>query len=146
MKLLVNRDVKASTFTLGTFTVDGKHLGYTCEDTDRTLEDDKNGDGNPVDPGEKVYGETAIPRGTYKVELSFSHRFQKVMPEILNVPQFSGVRIHGGNRSKDTLGCILLGAQRLQDGVANCAGVNTRLIELIQQAEDRGEEVWITVE
>lgn len=145
MKLLLKRDVLASGFTLGSLSVDGRHLGYTCEDRDRTLEDDKDGDGNTIDPKEKTYGETAIPRGIYKVVLSFSHRFQKVMPEVINVPQFSGVRIHGGNRAKDTLGCPLLGAQRLQDGVANCAAVNTRLIELIQQAEDRGESVTLEV-
>lgn len=145
MKLLLKRDTFAKGFTLGTLSVDGKTLGHTCEDKDRTLEDDKDSDGNPIDPGEKVYGETAIPRGVYTVVLSFSHRFQKVMPEVLRVPAFTGVRIHGGNRADNTLGCPLLGASRLPDGVANCAGVNKRLIELLQQAEDRGEVVTLEI-
>lgn len=145
MNLLLKRDVFANTFTLGSLLVDGKHLGFTCEDKDRTLEDDKDNDGNPVDKGEKVYGETAIPRGKYKVVLSFSHRFQKVMPEVLSVPGFSGIRIHGGNRASNSLGCPLLGAQRISDGVANCAGVNARLIEMMQQAEDRGESVTLEI-
>jgi hypothetical protein len=145
MKLTLKRDVFSDKFTLGTLSVNGKHLGFTCEDTDRHIEDDKDGDGNPIDKGEKIYGQTAIPKGTYPVTLSFSHRFQKIMPEVLNVPNFSGVRIHGGNRADNTLGCPLLGSTRLGDGVANCAGVNKRLIELIQLAEDHGEEVTLEV-
>lgn len=146
MKLELKRDVFANDFTLGTLLANGKHLGFTCEDTDRKLEDDKDGDGNAIDEGEKVYSKTAIPRGRYRVALSFSHKFQKVLPEVLGVPQFSGIRIHGGNTADNSLGCPLLGASRTANGVANCKAVNDRLIALIQEAEDNGEEVWITVE
>jgi hypothetical protein len=136
MKLVLNRDVIGDTFTLGSLTVDDQRIGFTCEDKDRHLE---NG-------GEKVYGETAIPRGRYKVIISFSQRFKKPMPEILNVPGFEGIRIHGGNTDADTLGCILLGAQRTSNGVANCAAVNNSLISMLEKAEDIGDEVWLTVE
>jgi len=67
-----------------------------------TLEDELRGD------DVKVYGETAISAGTYKVVVDMSGRFKRLMPRILNVPMFSGIRIHGGNDEEDTLGCILV--------------------------------------
>jgi len=67
-----------------------------------TLEDEKRPD------GEKVYGKTAIADGTYKVSVTMSGRFKRLMPLLLDVPLFKGIRIHGGNTSKDTLGCILV--------------------------------------
>jgi hypothetical protein len=120
---------------LGKLFVDGKLLGQTLEDPDRHLEDG----------GEKIPGETAIPRGRYKVQLSFSHRFQRIMPEILDVENFTGVRIHGGNTEADTHGCPLLGAVRTSAGVAQCGGVNQRLINLLEAAEIRGEEIYLEV-
>lgn len=120
---------------LGELFVDGKLLGQTLEDQDRHLEAG----------GEKIAKETAIPRGRYKVQLSYSNRFKRIMPEVLDVPQFKGVRIHGGNTEEDTEGCPLLGAIRTQTGVAQCGGVNQRLINLIEAAEIRGEEVYLEV-
>lgn len=67
-----------------------------------TLEDEKRADGL------KVYGETAIPNGIYNVKLTMSNRFKRIMPLLLDVKGFSGVRIHGGNTSKDTHGCPLV--------------------------------------
>lgn len=119
----------------GKLFVDGKLLGQSLEDQDRHLEDG----------GEKVYGETAIPRGRYKVQLSYSQRFKRIMPEVLDVPGFTGIRIHGGNTEEDTEGCPLLGAVRTQTGVAQCGGVNQRLINLIEAAEIRGEEVYLEI-
>lgn len=136
MDLRLYRDVLAPLYTLGVLSVDGDFLGYTCEDTDRQLE---NG-------GEKIHGATAIPRGRYRVVLSWSPRFKKYMPEVLGVPQFTGVRIHGGNRSADTLGCPLLGSERTADGVRNCKDVNLHLIAILEEAEHRKEEAWLTVE
>jgi hypothetical protein len=133
--LYLYRDTLAADFTLGELTVDGKHFGFTCEDTDRKLEDG----------GEKVYGKTAIPRGRYKVILSFSPHFDRITPEILDVPGFTGVRIHGGNTNADTFGCPLLGRDRTDNGVANCTERNKALIELLERAEDFGEETWITI-
>ena len=95
MEIIVNRIFKASTYTIGELSVDGNYICDTLEDRVRPT-------------GEKVYGETAIPYGTYTVTLSYSNRFKKTMPEILNVPNFSGIRIHCGNSSKDTEGCLLV--------------------------------------
>lgn len=67
-----------------------------------TLEDEKRADGL------KVYGETAIPSGTYNVKLTMSNRFKRLMPLIIDVPMFKGIRMHGGNTSKDSHGCPLV--------------------------------------
>lgn len=136
MNLRLNREVLGEDFTLGRLYLDGVHFGYTCEDKDRRLEDG----------GTKIKGATAIPRGRYRVEVSFSNRFRKLMPEFLNVPHFSGIRIHGGNTHDDTDGCPLLGLVRTANGVANCAERNKTLIARLEEAADRGEECWITVE
>lgn len=136
MKITIRRTILEQTYTLGVMEIDGKHFGYTCEDSDRQLE---------VEGNEKIKGKTAIPRGRYEVVLSFSHRFQRTMPEILNVPGFTGVRIHGGNTHEDTEGCPLLGARPIANGVAECKIVNQRLIDLIEAAEESGEEVSLEI-
>ena len=121
--------------TFGKWFVDGVYLAETLEDTDRHLEAG----------GVKVPGKTAIPRGRYRMRLSISARFRKVMPEIYPVPGFSGVRAHGGNTEANTEGCPLLGAVREATRISNCAGVNQRLINLMEAAEARGEEIWLDV-
>lgn len=122
-------------FTLGTFCFAGKFLGFTCEDKDRHMESG----------GAKVHGETAIPRGYYRLTVSMSNRFKKLMPEIKDVPGFSGVRIHGGNTHEDTEGCPLLGAIKTTNGVRDCKEVNAKLIKLIQGVEAAGDECWLVV-
>jgi hypothetical protein len=135
MILSIRRDQFAPDFTLGMFLIDGVYFGEICEDTDRKLEAG----------GEKQYGRTAIPRGRYKIVLSRSQRFGKIMPEVLSVPGFSGVRIHGGNHAADTLGCPLLGAIRTANGVRDCAAINQELINKIASCENRGEAVFLEI-
>lgn len=119
----------------GKMFIDGMYWGETLEDPDRHLE-----------AGEvKVDGDTAIPRGRYQLTLTYSNRFRKIMPELLHVPGFSGVRIHGGNTEADTHGCILLGNERTATGVANCAGINQRLLEFMNLAQYRRHIVWVEV-
>lgn len=105
-------------FTLGKLYANGQFWGHTCEDEVRK-------------EGVKVYGRTAIPSGTYRVENSYSNRFKKVLPAILNVPGFEGIRIHGGNHAEDSLGCILLGELRSPNGVYKCADTISLLIQRI---------------
>ena len=119
----------------GELFIDGLLVGQTLEDTDRHLEDG----------GEKIYGETCIPRGRYRVTLSFSNRFQKLMPEVLGVGTHTGVRIHGGNDEVDTLGCPLLGRIRTATGIADCRAANEHLIDALEYAAERNEDVWMEV-
>lgn len=106
MKLTVKRVALKDTYTIGKLSIDGVYFCDTLEDKVRDL----NKDGDLDDAGEtKVYGETAIPYGTYKIVLSYSNRFERVLPEILGVKGFEGIRIHGGNTAKDTHGCLLVG-------------------------------------
>ena len=105
MKVYVKRSFKGAEYTIGKMWIDESYFCDTLEDT--------------VRKGEKVYGKTAIPAGTYKVKKTFSPRFQKILPEILNVPGFSGVRIHAGNTAEDTDGCILLGLNKVKGKVIN---------------------------
>jgi hypothetical protein len=95
MKLELKRFEFGDTFTIGKFYIDGIYHCYSLEDKVRT--------------GAKVNGQTAIPNGTYSVVIDVSTRFHKQLPHILDVPNFTGVRIHSGNTSTDTEGCILLG-------------------------------------
>ena len=69
--------------------------------------------------GQKIAGKTAIPSGMYRVKKTFSPRFKKILPEILEVEGFSGVRIHAGNTAKDTEGCLLLGLNKTKGAVIN---------------------------
>lgn len=135
MDLDLYRDVLAPSCTLGVLSADGDFLGYTVEDTDRQLESG----------GVKHYGITAIPRGRYRVIVSLSYRLKRRLPEVLDVPQFEGVRIHGANDAGDLLGCIGLGSERTDHGIRNCAVVKQHLIELIDAATANKEETWLTV-
>jgi hypothetical protein len=109
MKLTLERDVFSSNWTQGKLYIDGVFFCYTLEDRDRWLESETKSEG-------KTYGKTAIPRGEYVVQLTLSNRFNKVLPLLLDVPYFTGIRIHAGNTHADTDGCILVGMDRLETG------------------------------
>ena len=102
MHLRVLREPSTAAATLGILLIDGVFACWTLEDVVR-----------PV----KIPGETAIPAGRYDVRLSLSQRFQKVLPEVLAVPGFAGIRIHAGNTQADTHGCVLGGRVRVYDRV-----------------------------
>ena len=90
--------------TIGFLSIDNEFLCHTLEDTAR----DPNKDGK-LTADEKVYAETAIPAGQYEIVISYSNKFKKKLPLLLNVALFRGVRIHSGNRPEHSAGCILTG-------------------------------------
>ncbi len=115
--------------TEGRLYVNGTFECYTLEDKDRYLEDN----------GIKIANNTAIPRGIYKVELTMSNRFLKVLPVLRNVPQFTGIRIHSGNTSNDTEGCILVGtvnAKESDNFIGNSRVALAKLMAKLETAED----------
>lgn len=93
----------------------------------------------------KVYGETAIPAGIYAVRWSLSPKFGKYMPELDNVPAFLGIRMHSGVTAKDSLGCILLGENKVVGQLINSRKTCNRVYRLILAAIDRGELVTIEI-
>ena len=106
MEARLERAWRLETYTVGRVFVDGKRFSESMEDKDRGLTQDMSGE---EIKRVKVYGETAIPTGVYTVKMTYSPKYKRNMPEVLNVPGFSGIRIHSGNTAKDSLGCILLG-------------------------------------
>jgi len=95
MKLELQRFEYGTDYTVGRLFVDGIYQCFVLEDVVRT--------------DEKVYGKTAIPVGEYTVLLNYSPKYKRIMPQVINVPGFEGIRIHSGNTSLDTEGCLLVG-------------------------------------
>lgn len=110
LEMTLQREPSVDGNTFGELLIDGQHFCWTLEDEVREIPD------TPVDQW-KIPGETAIPRGRYHVVMDMSARFGKVMPHVLNVPGFDGIRIHAGNTNQDTSGCILLGKERSPNGL-----------------------------
>ena len=156
MLLTLVRDIAGSTkeYTIGELFVNEEatlskttKVCDTLEDTFRLLS--KTCPNTPKGIGcnckEKVYGKTCIPYGTYTVRLSYSNRFRRILPEVLNVPHFLGIRLHSGNSSKDTEGCILVGTKSKGDWVTASRVAFNKLYKLLQTAEKNKEEITITI-
>lgn len=125
--------------TTGVLLIDGRQVCFTLEDEVREVV------GLDV-AAWKVQNETAIPRGRYQVLMSWSNRLSKMLPELLEVPGFTKIRIHGGNRANDTEGCICVGEQRLDDQtIVNCSSALLAVISLVEQATANNEQVWVEV-
>ena len=110
LKITVKRKIFNECDTIGDLYVSYPEEPNTLNFVCNTLEDKvRNPKGTKKEDFKKVYGETAIPYGTYRVVITYSNAFQKKLPEILNVPLYEGIRIHAGNTKDSTNGCILLG-------------------------------------
>ncbi|MCA6072808.1 MAG: DUF5675 family protein [Endomicrobium sp.] len=72
-----------------------------------------------------------IPTGKYKVIVDHSNRFNRDLPLLLNVAGFTGVRVHRGNTSKDTQGCILPGKNDKIGWVSHSTQYEQKIIDLI---------------
>ena len=140
MNLRLTREIKLADRTLGTLTCDGIKVCHTLEDVERVL--GPNGEG-------KIYGKTAIPHGTYRVVLDMSQRFKKILPRMLDVPFFEGIRIHVGNKPEDTDGCILVGMSIIGQDEHRWVGASTIAHEILmrklESAVQKDEEIWIEV-
>ena len=130
MKILVKRIFNGSAYTIGKLFVDGKYFCDTLENAERP---------------EKIYGNTAIPKGTYIVALSQSPRFKIVLPLLLDVPGYSGVRIHAGNTAKDTEGCILVGHNLKKGYVLNSKKTLNALLKILIEADKQGKQICIEI-
>lgn len=139
MKLTLNRIALRQTYTIGKLYIDGKYFCDTLEDTVR----DTNKSGKFDNGEKKIKGKTAIPYGTYEIKWTYSPRFKKYTPQLMNVPSFEGIRIHSGNSSTDTEGCLLLGENKKVGMVLNSRATINKFYQLIKKACSKGK---VTIE
>lgn len=141
MRLRLERKWFKDSYTIGNLYIDNVFFCNTLEDKNRDL--NKNG---KFDNGEiKVYGETCIPFGTYKIIVNKSPRFGRDLPRLLNVPSFEGVLIHRGNTAKDTAGCILVGENKIVGKIINSTQYEVKLVNLMKEAVSKGEDITIEI-
>ena len=127
MNLRLIRRWPKATCTIGELLVDGAWFCFTLEDVERP---------------EKIPGETAIPAGRYKVIITHSQRFDRELPLLVDVPGFTGIRIHAGNTDADTRGCILVGKRTLENAIGESRAALDALMEKLRVQG----EIWISVE
>ena len=141
MNIILNRIAKKAKYTIGKLYINDKYFCDTLEDTDRGLTQYMT---EQQIGSKKVYGETAIPTGTYRIIISYSNKFKKQMPLLLNVPGFAGIRIHSGNTEKDSLGCILVGKNKAVGKVLESRDTYSKLFSILQEANKK-ETIKITI-
>lgn len=148
MEILLDRFAKKENYTISRVYINGERFGdgerwcSALEDIDRGL---FQGMALKEIYKRKIKGKTAVPRGTYSVQITFSPRFKQNLPLLVNVPGFAGVRIHPGNTAEDTDGCILLGENSVKGKVMNSRYWCMRMQGLIEKALGRGEKVTMLV-
>ena len=135
MEILEDRIYLGETYTIGNLFVNGSYVCDTIEDVVRELNSEK----------DKVYSETAIPKGRYKVILSYSPHFKRVLPEILDVPYFKNIRIHAGNTEDDSAGCLIVGENKVKGKVINSKVTLEKLMKIITPAWEKKEPIYITI-
>lgn len=139
MLLILQCTTKTDKSTEGTLSIDGQYQCVTLEPTYRQVA------GQPVETW-KMPGQTAIPTGTYPVEVTYFTRGGYYSPLLDNVPGFMGIRIHVGNFPQDTEGCILVGTQMGDNEVLNSKVAFVALMAKIQQAQSNQQRIQITVQ
>ena len=139
MRVTLNRELKGPHATPGRWYLDAKEVAFSLEDTIREV------------PGLrpsawKIPGETAIPSGSYLLGWTFSARFKRKTLELMNVPAFTGIRIHGGNDEADTHGCPMAGLERVGTyRIRNCAPAVKIIEDAVVPLLEAGEKVWLDV-
>lgn len=142
MEIKVIRKYKKTDYTIGQMLINGIDFCQTCEDKDRGLRQDM-----PLSQLKKmkIYGQTAIPTGTYDVTVYFWPKYRKNYPMLKNVPAYTGILIHGGKNQNSSLGCILIGENKIKGGLINCEKYVREITKKCEDAIKRGERVTITI-
>ena len=133
MKLLLKRTIKADEYTVGELYINDQYICDTLEDTDRELTDDMS---TEKIKNIKIKGQTAIPIGSYIIEITYSPKFKKDLPLLHNVKGFEGIRIHSGNTNKDTEGCILVGTHSSNGYIKDSRIAFNKLMDILQNTDE----------
>lgn len=139
MKLTLKRIALRPTYTIGKLYIDDAYFCDTLENTVR----DTNKSGKFDNGEQKIKGKTAIPYGTYEIKWTYSPRFKKYTPQLMNVPSFEGIRVHAGNTSADTEGCLILGENKQVGKVLNSRATINKFYPIIKEACSNGK---VTIE
>lgn len=136
MKIVVKDGFNAQNYTISKLYINESFFCHVLEDKNR----EKNGDGFTNQFGlRKIKGKTAIPGGVYFLEFTMSSRFKKMLPILIDVPWFSGIRIHSGNTELDTDGCLILGNNLVKGKVLfsrlTCSAFNLIIKKTIKNGE-----------
>lgn len=153
MELKVKRVAKKDEYTIGRLYVNNVYLCDTIEDTDRGLTQDM-----PLEEikARKVYGKTAIPVGTYEIDMntvspkfkdrSWAKPYGGKLPRLLNVPGYNGILIHPLNTAAESLGCIGVGKNSVKGQVINSTQTFAKLMtKFLLPAKVKGEAITITI-
>ena len=139
MDLLLKRETFTEKSTISSLFINGVFECYVLEDTDRGLD-------FKMELAEieklKVYGETAIPYGSYEVCITMSNRFKRLLPVLIGVKGYEGIRIHTGNAAIDTHGCLLPARKKGVDSVSESTLAFNQLFTKLQNAK---EKIYITI-
>ena len=133
MRIELVRIAFKDTYTIGKLYVDGKYFSDVLEDVDRGL---KSSMTESEILKKKVKGETAIPTGHYVINITYSPKYKRMMPLLLDVKGFSGIRIHSGNSSKDTEGCLIVGKNKQVGKVLESRDTYQRLFKMMEGQKD----------
>lgn len=143
MRILLQRHALKAGYTIGRMEINGRYFCDTLEDTDRGLRESMTEDEIAA---LKVKGATAIPTGTYRIDMQTrSPRFGRVLPRLVSVKGYAGVLIHSGNTAADTEGCILVGENRERGKVLNSRSTLEHLLVFLRAAQAEGEEIKLTI-
>lgn len=156
MQLTLRRTYKKDTYTIGNLYVDGLWVCSTMEDKDRGLK--KTWPLSQI-KAVKVPNETAIPLGTYAITMRVqSPKFSQwkysrlygfckgYLPRLLGVPGFDGILIHIGSTAANSSGCILVGINDKKGMVTKSTETFQKLYSMLKAADERGENISITIQ
>ncbi|MBS6574787.1 DUF5675 family protein [Parabacteroides goldsteinii] len=148
MKLTLKRKFLGDKYTIGDLFIDGKFFCNTIEDTVKELP--------PVCPNTpkgiscrcsgKVYAETAIPFGTYKVTMKYSPKFKRVLPYLHDVQHFLAILIHSGNSEADSAGCLICGKNTVKGKMTESKKTCDALNRILTSALSMNENVSIAIQ
>ena len=121
MKIKVDRIYKGESYTIGKMYLNGEYFCDTLEDAIRLV---------------KIPNETAIPAGIYKVEVTYSPRFKRNLPLLIDVPNYTGIRIHNGSNKDHTSGCILVGFNTSKGILSDSRKTSDQLTEKLKSLSE----------